>query len=132
MSHLGAAVAATAVVAGGLTAGARVRPDTSDPVHQEPEIVLVEEAGCDVPPTAGPPDGNVRVVVPPTALVHVDAAGRVIAAMTNTGCAPRPTDDVWVVAPSGDTRPADPALADRTWHGDFRIRGELVSQAVGD
>lgn len=64
----------------------------------------------------------------PTALIGVDALGRVVDAWTNTGCAPRATDDLYVRSADGTIRAADRRLADRDWAGDFREAGVPVDQ----
>lgn len=71
---------------------------------------------------------QVAVSVPRTALLEIDAVGEVVAAATNTGCAPRPGDDVYVRTASGDLVAGDPALLTRTWVGDFREAGVYQPQ----
>jgi hypothetical protein len=41
------------------------------------------------------------VTVPRTAFLRTDERGRVTTATTNTGCPPRPGDDVWVIRADG-------------------------------
>lgn len=77
---------------------------------------------------AGSPALAVSVRVPRTALVEIDAAGRVVAAATNTGCAPRLGDDVYLRTATGDLVPGDPALLTRAWVGDFREAGVYQPQ----
>lgn len=99
--------------------GAEVRPDVP---------AIIEAAHCrgDQAPDLGddPVDGGVTqtvtVSVPRTAIVDVDHAGRVVSAATNTGCRPRPGDDVYVRRPDGTIVPAPPgAFAGMAWRGDF-------------
>jgi hypothetical protein len=60
--------------------------------------------------TAGGALGQVvSVAVPPTAFIDTDARGRVVSATTNTGCPPRPTDDLWYRAPDGTITEAKPS-----------------------
>jgi hypothetical protein len=71
---------------------------------------------------------HVAVRVPRTALLEVDAAGQVVAVATNTGCAPRSGDDVYVRTASGALVAGDPALLARAWVGDFREAGVYQPQ----
>ena len=72
---------------------------------------------------------EVKVVVPATALIRVDAAGRVTAALTNTGCAPRPGDDIYVVHAGGSIDPTPTGeLPTQRWVGDFTVPGVYVVQ----
>jgi len=72
---------------------------------------------------------GIDVRVPRTALLRVDRHRRVIAAATNTGCAPRLGDDVYFVSPTGDLAPAPPsAILGHRWRGDFTVSGVFVAQ----
>ena len=71
---------------------------------------------------------HVAVSVPRTALLELDAAGAVVAAATNTGCAPRQGDDVYVRTASGDLVAGEQALLARAWVGDFRDAGVYQPQ----
>ena len=78
---------------------------------------------------------NVTVTVPPVALVRLDRRGRIAAAATNTGCAPRASDDVYIVRRDGRARPASARFVerrlDRRWVGDFTERGVYQRQPRG-
>lgn len=86
---------------------------------------LVEAHRCSLPSDpAGEAGGNVTVSVPATALLRTDRGGHVVAAATNTGCAPRPSDDIVLVRPDGTFEPApSPQMANRRWFGDFTAPG---------
>lgn len=75
---------------------------------------------------------SVSVIVPPTAIVHLDGDGRVVAAMTNTGCAPAAGDDLYVSSPGRTDleRAAWETVADHDWLGDFSLPGVFVPQSV--
>lgn len=101
---------------------------------------LIEQGGCGAPRAntrpgpSGSPGGEVgqrvTVTVPPTTIVKTDERGRIVAAMTNTGCAPRPGDDLFVAAPDGSiTAVTSERIAHVTWTGDFREPGVYVPQA---
>lgn len=123
-------ILATMLVGAVLTAtGAAFAASTGTslpPVVQQRELpALVEVPVCwgstDTTP-APEGDGVVPVVVriEPTALLKVDAAGTVIAAETNTGCAPRATDLLYVVADDGTLTPAEGIdVTTVAWTGDF-------------
>ncbi len=70
----------------------------------------------------------ISVTVPRTAIVRVDDRGQVLAAMTNTGCPPGASDDVWHQHPDGSLVRAPAGAADRAWVGDFSERGVFVAQ----
>ena len=113
-------------------AGAR-----SDTARSRP---LVERPGCsrtlddtdqqDLGPTAGGLVQEVTVQVPQTAMVRVDGKGRILAAWTNTGCAPRPTDEIYLTRPDGSIVAAatTAVLAHHRWIGDFTTAGVYVLQ----
>jgi hypothetical protein len=84
-------------------------------------------------PRAGQLQQGVAVTVPATVLVRVDHRGRVLAVATNTGCAPRSGDDMWLVYPDGSMRAVGAEqLLHRRWIGDFSRRGVYVSQVHSD
>ena len=94
---------------------------------------LIEASSCGV---RGSAPNNVRastisVAVPAVALLRLDARGRVTAAATNTGCAPRQSDQVYVVQPDGSlvatTRVRVGAVH---WTGDFTTPGRMQPQPV--
>lgn len=100
---------------------------------------LIEAPACGTAPAADatrPIDGErtvgaavVTVQIAPTALVRVDDQGRVIAAWTNTGCAPRHADDLYVEHPDGSIRRAGPTAVDgHRWIGDFTQPGVVAPQ----
>ncbi len=61
-------------------------------------------------PTTGPNTQSITVVVPRTVLVHLDRSGRITRATTNTGCAPRRADDVYVIRANGSVVAAPSSL----------------------
>ncbi|CAB4588813.1 unannotated protein [freshwater metagenome] len=81
-------------------------------------------------PQSGAISQSVTVTVPRTAIVHLGADGRVVAVMTNTGCPPRPGDDIWVRrAGSNSLEPASWAtFRSQRWTGDFSRPGVVVTQ----
>ena len=113
------------------------------------ESVDVQHSGSrctDIGSTSGAPDASidertaarqpsgqraqqVLVGVPRTAMIRLDSSGRVVAAWTNTGCAPRPTDEVWLRGADGSiTAAGSTEIADREWQGDFSRPGVFVLQ----
>lgn len=63
---------------------------------------------------------TLSVVVPAVTMLRTDHTGRVVAAATNTGCAPAPGDLVYEYAADGSVRPRpDIDVAARPWVGDF-------------
>jgi hypothetical protein len=95
---------------------------------------LVERATCaEAKPPSTVPQQNITVVVPPIALLRVDKTGRVFAVATNTGCAPRIGDQLFVVRGDGSisvTRLSK--LTQRRWVGDFTAPGVYVAQRGGE
>jgi hypothetical protein len=89
---------------------------------------LIEAPECAVkvsPVTAGDAAGVVTVTVPHVTFLYLDGAGRVTAVATNTGCAPRATDQVYEYLP-GATGPVAATFdatgtvwASKVWTGDF-------------
>ena len=71
----------------------------------------------------------VTVSVPAIGVIRVDDRGRAVAAMTNSGCPPRPGDEMWLIHPDGSMQPA-PAerFAHHRWVGDFSEPGVYVAQ----
>ena len=100
---------------------------------------LVEAQGCaavspDPPRTDDPASTGqtVRVVVPATALLQIDGHGTVVGASTNTGCAPRPTDQVVDVHPDGSAQPVpSSSVTGVRWVGDFTQPGVVQPQSPG-
>ena len=85
-------------------------------------------------PAGGSSSSRTQTVVvrtPATAMIRVDARGGVLAAWTNTGCAPRVGDDLWVLRPDGTITVAPPSIVDRPWRGDFSHAGVFVDQRFG-
>lgn len=124
-----AAVVAASLVVGGWVATSTDGAAPADDSSRRP--ALVERSVC-AGARAGPvheptgPDGvgqTITVTVPATATLHLDNRGRVVAAWTNTGCAPRPGDDLFLVHPDGTIEPSPAPLPTRTWIGDFREAG---------
>jgi hypothetical protein len=97
---------------------------------------LRESASCGHPLPADAGSGPVRgvaqqinVAVPATALIRIDHAGRIAAALTNTGCAPRTGDDIYIVRADGSVDPTPiHELPSPQWFGDFTVAGVYVSQ----
>jgi hypothetical protein len=96
---LGVVLAATVIVV-----GARVATSAAEVAPRAP---LLEAPGCDSPPppasqaTVVSTDGSsaaapITMFIPPTVFIRVDARGAPVALMTNTGCAPRPSDRVLI------------------------------------
>jgi hypothetical protein len=125
------AAAAGLVLTGALVLPAVTSAGRSNPpsTARVPIAALVEHRSCDHPsPTTHAAD-VVTVAVPPTAFLRVDGAGRVVAAATNTGCAPRATDDIYLFRTDGGiVRGTSTVLAHRHWHGDFTHAGEYQPQ----
>ena len=83
--------------------------------------------------TAGSSGGEVsqalEVRVPRIAMVSYDRADRIDAVATNTGCAPRPGDEVYIVLDDGNLVAApDFALDGIEWRGDFTAAGVFQAQ----
>ncbi len=129
----------TMMLAVDLDATAQGRPDRHVPT------TLIERPGCDAPPsmdsvepashhqTARGVQQEISVVVPETAVIRVNGRGKVLSAMTNTGCRPRRGDDVYIARPGGTlTRSFDTEIVDRRWTGDFTRSGVQVSQRGPD
>ena len=103
---------------------------------------LVEEPHCAAAPIRSTPTAPVAeaeahgeaeqqlvVVVPPTVILRVDTDGRVVAATTNTGCAPRLNDAWYVIGPDGTAAPAAAdAFPQQLWVGDFTQTGVTQAQ----
>jgi hypothetical protein len=104
------AAAVVLLVASGSAAVAIAHGDDALPPATQHIVTspLVEAPGCwhpsaDTPTTiAGADVQTVTVTIEATALLKVDERGRVTAAETNTGCAPRPTDHLYFVHPDGN------------------------------
>jgi hypothetical protein len=125
----------TMMVVVDLDATAKGSPDR----HVPP--TLIERPGCDAPPTVNSfepagPHGTARgasqvisVVVPETAIIRVNGRGKVLSAMTNTGCRPRRGDDIYIARPGGKlTQAVGTEIVERRWTGDFTRPGVQVSQ----
>jgi hypothetical protein len=74
-----------------------------------------DDTGATTGEAGSPAGGAVAVGVPATAMLHLGSNGAIRYATTNTGCPPRPTDDLWYVTDDDEYRPAPPAAADGTW-----------------
>lgn len=140
-----AAVAAAGVGVAGIAAadGEPAHIPTHTPAHTPAAASprLIERSACASPPAEpgapapGSPGGTDQVVsvdIRPTAVVRLDADGGVITAWTNTGCAPRATDHLFVELADGSIVAADADLAARRWVGDFRDAGVAVVQPEAD
>lgn len=71
-------------------------------------------------PNMGDATQTVTVTVERVAMLRLDASGAVTAAQTNTGCAPRTGDRIYIVQADGSLveAPAFDVTATH-WHGDF-------------
>jgi hypothetical protein len=70
-----------------------------------------------------------EVRVPRIAMVSYDSGDRIAAVATNTGCAPRAGDEVYVVLDDGNLVAApDFALDGIAWRGDFTAAGVFQTQ----
>jgi hypothetical protein len=111
------------------------------PASAQPSVavaaVLIEDPSCAARGVVGPAEAQsaptgpgvqaVSVTVPAVVLLRVDGAGRVVAASTNTGCAPRAGDEVYTVQGDGSlTR--TPVLPMIDWRGDFTVIGVFQPQ----
>jgi len=140
-------IAATLAGAGVALAGPVSTSATAPAPASRP--VLVEMPDCDavVPPPDGtaavaPPAASqgggmsqtITVTVPRLAIIRLDASGSVASAMTNTGCAPRTADDIYLVDAAGTFLNEDPAheLPNHVWVGDFTRRGVHQPQIVAE
>jgi hypothetical protein len=112
----------------------RVLADEREPSRAP---VLVEDPSCAHPSPAttprppAPSGGSTQVItvtVPATALLRIDAHDRIVAALTNTGCAPRSTDSIYLIRPDGSVTPTREVSVDRAWTGNFTAAGVWVAQ----
>jgi pilus assembly protein FimV len=139
-------ITAIAVGAGALVASAApAAPAAGVPAAA---VSLVEDAACGITataatapaaPAATPADAAgaagataavaIKVTIPPVAWLEVDENGRLLAAATNTGCAPRTGDTVVARRPDRSVV-ADVAIDLDTvaWVGDFTQPAVLVPQ----
>ena len=137
-TRIGIGIGSAALTSGLLVFGAMAHADS--PSAPEPVAApLVERADCDQQaptPAASALAGGalattsqgVMVNIPATSLLTLDATGRVTAATTNTGCAPRPTDHLYWIMPDGSVIEATDPLPLRAWTGDFTLAGVAVPQ----
>jgi hypothetical protein len=73
---------------------------------------------------------TMAVSVPRTVLLRVDSSGQVTAAATNTGCAPRKLEDVFVFRLDGTVSPDTDFDVDAcAWTGDFSVPGQFQDQS---
>jgi len=135
-----AAVPVTAIAIGAGSLIASAAPAT-EPVAR-PAAVLVEDDACGTPaaapaatPHAAAPaatatgTATIHVTIPPVAWLELDEAGRLMAAATNTGCAPRTGDTVVARRPDRTlVAKLTVDLADVVWVGDFTRPAVLVPQ----
>ena len=102
---------------------------------------LIERAACvsdeaaDTPAQVSAAGGGgevsqaLEVRVPRIAMVSYDSGDRIAAVATNTGCAPRAGDEVYVVLDDGNLVAApDFALDGIEWRGDFTAAGVFQAQ----
>ena len=118
------------LVATGSAAFAAARGDEPLPAPTEHVVApaLVEAPTCWAASTSTPttyPGPNVETItltIPATSLLAVDDHGRVTAAETNTGCAPRASDLVYLVHPDGSLSKADHYdVSSLHFSGDFTV-----------
>ena len=100
-------------------------------------VVLVEETACHHPRVSPVPRGvtptptqqPVVVRVPAITFLRLDHSGRVTAAATNTGCAPRSTDQIYVARVDGTLQRTWSIHVDRyRWAGDFTVAARYQMQ----
>ena len=99
--------------------------------------MLIEDQSCVALGVGGPAEApgsstgagvqSVSVTVPAVVLLRVDGSGRVVAASTNTGCAPRAGDEVYIVQADGSLA-RTPVLPTVEWRGDFTAAGVFQAQ----
>lgn len=135
-TRVGIGIGTAALASGVLVFGAMAHADSPAAAG----AVLIEQPDCsgsDLPaaPTATAPvdaagelTQSITITVPPTALLTVDVDGRIVEATTNTGCAPRATDALYLVLPDGSVAEATDPLPERAWVGDFTAAGVAVAQ----
>ena len=72
----------------------------------------------------------ITVTIPRLAVIRLDAAGKVASAFTNTRCAPRSSDDVYLVDAAGNFLNEHPVheLPVHVWQGDFTQPGVFQPQ----
>lgn len=104
------------------------RGATTEIAPTTPAADLVEVPECwgnpttrtELPSTDGAMVQTVTVRIEPTSLLRLDADGHVMAAETNTGCAPRGTDRLFIVHDDGSLTEAPGFdVASVAWTGDF-------------
>ena len=72
------------------------------------------------------------VRVPAITLLRLDHSGRVAAAATNTGCAPRPTDQIYIARADGTLQRTSSIRVDHhRWTGDFTVAARYQTQRDG-
>ena len=89
-----------------------------------PALVEVPKCWGSAPATAttfpGPNVETIALSVEATSLVKIDDRGRILAAETNTGCAPRDGDHIYLVHPDGSMHEAFGFdVQSFEWTGDF-------------
>lgn len=130
---LAGSLAVTGVALAERSHGRTTASDSSD----DRSAVLVEVPSCWGAPISDPaplPTGDgmtqtVSVRIEPTSLLRLDSDGHVLAAETNTGCAPRATDHIYVVLRNGnlvENRTVD--VSKVHWTGDFTQFGFVEQQ----
>jgi hypothetical protein len=96
---------------------------------------LIEQSSCASAAPSATPVGDAGVTlsvsIPAVAIVHVNARGAIVSALTNTGCAPRTGDLLYVVRPDGTLALSTTVHVRRVhWVGDFTQIGVLQPQPV--
>ena len=132
------AVAGVAAAIGTLVFGPFRPAEAHQDGHRHPRVVELAECHGFAPdhrallPATSGEGQSLRVTVPATTIVRLDARGRVVAASTNTGCAPRRSDDLYVVLVNGTVRraPVKWLIGRHHWVGDFTEPGVFAAQPV--
>jgi hypothetical protein len=143
---LATTVLATSLAVTGVALAERTRTDSTEAGDErDHRAVLVQVPSCwgtpiTTPDTTrttppNPADGGLSVTVriEPTSLLKLDSSGHVIAAETNTGCAPRMTDHIYVVLSNGNlVENTKVDVSDVRWTGDFTEFGFIRQQHRDD
>ena len=110
-------------------AAARSGTSGSTGLLQRPGCHEHSRSSAGAPASEQPGTQTISVTVPSIALLRTDHGNHIVAAMTNTGCAPRPGDQLFFVRPDGSVVSAPTTeLAHRRWVGNFTNPGVYVAQ----
>jgi hypothetical protein len=130
---------AAAALCGGLVAfGTLAHAGAHDKTGKPPRLIEQSTCGAVRAGTAAPATTSagviqdIRVSVPAVALLRVDERSRVLAVSTNTGCAPRSSDEFYAIRPDGSIDAVSVKdVPGRPWTGDFTVPGRYVPQPHG-